>query len=183
MFANSRLNSMLRTWLSQFPSRYLATGYVNGVVVEEEIPPFILRDSTYPNRKHLVTTFEMTECRDPIIAKLNKHFGGARYHVENAFGILEGRFQIFQAPLQCAKDSVESAILLMTACFVLHNFLIDVKDNSGDWTWIDALRSEDGPEEQEESDITEPEDIMSLALTEPMRAVLIRHMRWLHAED
>ena len=184
MFQNSRLNSVLRTWLSQFPSRHLPTASVDGVIIEEEIPSFILGDSTYLNRKHLVTMFKTTECKDPIIAKLNKRLGGARYHVENAFGILKGRFQIFQAPLQCAKDSVESAIMLMTACFVLHNFLIDVKDTSGDWELVNALRGENADQADEE----EPEidhgldDAMVNRDAEPTRTILIRHMRWLHEE-
>src|SRR5579859_4923688 len=184
VFANSHLNNVLGTWLSQFPSRYLATSYVDGVVVEEEVPPFILGDSTYPNRKHFVTTFKTTECRDPLIAKLNKHLGGARYHVENAFAILRGRFQIFQAPLQCARESVESAILLMTSCFVLHNFLIDMKDNSGDWTARnEALRDEIGGHEEDEEEDMELDVMPTVQDAEPTRALLIRQMCWLHEED
>lgn len=127
------MSNVYQEWLSKLPSKKLSTGFANGVTIDEEIPPFILADSMYPNSKHLVTTFKTTECRDPIIAKLNKKLGGARYHVENAFGILKGRFQIFQRPLQCAKEDLEFAVTLMTACFVLHNFLIDIKDDSGDW--------------------------------------------------
>src|SRR5436309_15883767 len=46
--------------------------------------------------------------------------------------------QLFNLAFQCAKDSVKSAIILMTECFVLHNFLIDVKDMSGDWEQVNT---------------------------------------------
>ena len=156
-------------------------------MVDEEIPPFILGDATYPNRKHLVTTFKTTECRNPIIAKLNKQLGGARYIVEHAFGLLKGRFRVFQTPLQCVKESVEVAVILMTACFVLHNFLIDVRDTSGDWSLdLDVLRDENpGNEEQEEleGEIQEAVELMRLARQEPTRAKLIRHIKYLYEDE
>ena len=65
----------------------------DGNEILNNIPVFIFADSAYPNTKHMVTTFKITECvRDPVICALNKKLGGARYHVENAFGILKKRF-------------------------------------------------------------------------------------------
>ena len=82
-------------WLAQFPTAKLITGeYDNGEVIYEDIPTFILADSAYPNSKHLVTTFKVTETSNAIVNSLNKKLGGARYYVENAFEILKGRFRI-----------------------------------------------------------------------------------------
>lgn len=50
--------------------------------------------------------------------------------MENAFGILKVRFQIFERALDYAKENVRFAIILCGTAFVLHNFLIDEKDDS-----------------------------------------------------
>jgi hypothetical protein len=168
--------------LSEFPSKQLQTVFVNGVNTYEAIPPFILADSTYPNSKHLVTTFKTTECRNPVTAKLNKKLGGARYHVENAFGILKNRFQIFERPLQCAKDDLSFAIELMTACFVLHNFLIDVKDNHDDTEWVRRVGGNQATA-QRDLEVEEEEPEPNDEGLDDTRNILLRHMRWLYDED
>ena len=96
----------------------------------EDIPPFILADSVYSNTKHMVTTFKTTECvRDPEICALNKKLGGARYHVENAFGILKRQFQIFKQALECSHEDVLLAIVLTASIMIIHNVLIEVNDD------------------------------------------------------
>ena len=71
---------------------------------------------------------------------MNKKLGGARYHVENAFGILKARFRIFQRPLECAAEDIRFAIILICTVFVLHNFLVDIQDNSREW--LDEITEE-----------------------------------------
>ena len=127
--------------MKEFPKGSLSTGEVNDTIIEEEIPAFILADSAYANLKHLVTTFKVNECSDFVIAALNKKLSGARYRVEHAFGILKGRFQIFQRSLQCAGQDIKFAIMLISACFVLHNFLIDIRDDSARH-WDEELEHE-----------------------------------------
>jgi len=175
VFKNSRLNNMYKAWLSQFPTKRLSTGETDeGVIIEEEIPAFILTDSAYTNSKHLVTMFKLNECNDSVVAALNKRLSDARYHVENAFEILKGRFQIFQRPLQCATKNIEFAIMLISALFVLHNFLIEVKDDSGDWA-IHMTDEYEGNDLEEDSDVSED--------METTRNILLRHMRWDLAND
>jgi len=158
-------------WLAQFPMAKLITGeYDNGEVIYEDIPAFILADSAYPNSKHLVTTFKVTETSDPVINALNKKLGGARYHVENAFGILKGRFHIFQRPLEYAVEDIRFVIILISAVFVLHNFLIDIQDTSSEWQ--DEITEE--PRMNDDVDVDEVvEDLDSTT-----RKVLIKHMQW-----
>ena len=64
-----------------------------------------------------------------IVSELNKKLGGARYHVENAFGILKAHFQIFKRQLECAQEDVRLAITLTSSIFIIHNFLIDINDD------------------------------------------------------
>ena len=171
VFKTSCLNMMYVDWLAQFPMAKLITGdYDNGEVIYEDIPAFILADSAYPNSKHLVTTFKVTETSDPVINALNKKLGGARYHVENAFGILKGRFHIFQRPLECAVEDIRFVIILISAVFVLHNFLIDIQDTSSEWQ--DEITEE--PRMNDDVDVDEVvEDLDSTT-----QKVLIKHMRW-----
>ena len=91
---------------------------------------------------------------DIAIFALNRQLGGAWYHVENAFGILKARFQIFERPLNCAKEDVRFAVILCGTAFVLHNFLIDEKDHSLEEELEKAInaRQTDDEEEEEEED-------------------------------
>ncbi len=172
IFRTSRLNTTYIDWLSQFPTTRLVTGERDdGEVIYEDIPAFILADSAYPNSKHLVTTFKVTETSDEIINALNKKLGGARYHVENAFGILKGRFRIFQRPLECACEDIRFAIVLISAIFVLHNFLIDVRDDSGEWLDDSDIVNEDNGNLDENIEQAPMEETTT-------RRALIRHMRW-----
>jgi hypothetical protein len=51
-----------------------------------------------------------------------------RVKIENAFGILKNRFQI----LHNLNMSLEYAPTIITACCILHNFLIEEGDIDGD---------------------------------------------------
>ena len=141
-------------------------------VIYEDIPTFILGDSAYANLKHMVTTFKITECRnDEVIAALNKRLGGARYHVENAFGILKARFRIFQRPLECASRNVCFAILLIAAIFVVHNFLINVEDELP--ADLDVIESD-------ENEVSTRHDLDEIEFDETTstRNTLLPHIRW-----
>ena|SRR5579859_1729599 len=134
IFTNSSLNRIHDTWLSQLPTARVEMGLsLNSDEIMEEVPAFILGDSAYPNTRHMVTTFRLTDIgNDPAIKELNKKLGSTRYVVENAFGIMKQRFQLFKSPLECAHEDVKYAIELTTAIFILHNFLLDVKDRLND---------------------------------------------------
>lgn len=132
IWRNSLLCRQYKDWLSQFPEISIPTGQLSdGTLIHEDVPAFILADSAYPNAKHMVMTFKNSDLKDAETSALNKKLGGARYHVENAFGILKARFLIFQAPLACAREDARIAVFLVCAIFVLHNFLIDIRDSVG----------------------------------------------------
>jgi hypothetical protein len=127
-------------------------------------------------RLPMVTTFKMTETNSDIaIFALNWKLGGARYYVENAFGILKARFQIFERALDCAKEDVRFAIILCATPFVLHNFLMDEKESSLEEDLrnpISATQIEEEEEEDEEdAQYLEQEDVCT-------GDTLIRHIRY-----
>jgi len=175
VFALSYLNGIYEDCLSQFVPTPLATGEEANGVIYEDIPAFLLGDSAYANSRHFVTTFKVTECdRDDVIAKLNKRLGGARYHVENAFGILKARFQIFNWPLASGSEDLPFTVKLICAIFILHNFLIDVRDES---TEVD-LNSIDDEGELGFGDPNNDANVQRVAGT--TRDVLLRHLRSLN---
>lgn len=123
----------------------------------------------------MVTTFKTTECtEDHVIRTLNYKLSSARYHVENAFGILKARFQIFQRPLECAVEDIRFAIILTSAIFVLHNFLIDVKDETREEVLNVRLQVMRARQEEEEE--IEDDEIVEENAT---RHALLRHMAYL----
>jgi DDE superfamily endonuclease len=125
VFQNSYLGRNYEALLRQYDLTELPSGDDK----VENICAFILGDSAYPNTRHLVTTYKVTECdRDPCIRKLNRCLSKARYHVEHAFGLLKGRFQIFAKPLKSASEDYAFAMHLIASIFVMHNFLIDTRD-------------------------------------------------------
>lgn len=175
VFALSYLNGIYEDYLSQFVPTPLATGEEADSIIYEDIPAFLLGDSAYANSRHLVTTFKVTECdRDEVIAMLNKRLGGARYHVENAFGILKARFQIFNRPLASGSEDLPFTVKLICAIFVLHNFLIDVQDES---TEVD-LNSIDDEGELGFGDSNNDVNVQRVAGT--TRDALLRHLRSLN---
>jgi hypothetical protein len=180
VFRNSRLCNNYEEWLSPFPTKRIPTGETrNGTLIQEEVPAFILTDSAYTNSKHLVTTFKLCETRGPdgVAEALNKKLGGARYHVEHAFGIMKGRFQIFQKALQCASENIEFGIMLTSSLFVLHNFLIDVADDSQEWWEIAEVENDDGDTEGAILDDPRYHE------TGKTRDILMRHMQWTRSVD
>src|SRR5208282_1914278 len=124
LFQNSSLNQRYEEELRRLGTTPMATG--NNV--EEDIPAFILGDSAYRNSRHLVTTYKVTECADASVRHLNFYLSKARYHVEHAFGLLKGRFQLFEKPLRCAAEDYRFCCQLIASICVIHNFLIDSRD-------------------------------------------------------
>jgi DDE superfamily endonuclease len=123
IFENSYLNGKYEGELAKLGTTTLTTGEN----IDEEIPAFILGDSAYRNSRHMVTTYKVTECNANIaIRRLNLELSKARYQVEHAFGLLKGRFQIFEKPLRSASEDLPFSVRLIASICVIHNFLIDV---------------------------------------------------------
>ena len=132
VFANSFIKANLKRFLSHLPSVPVATKATDISKTQyEAVPAYILADSAYCSTSHLVPTFKNTECsRCRIIKKLNAKLASIRYCIENAFGICKGRFRLLNHSLECAKEDIVQASFLITAIFILHNFLIEENDDT-----------------------------------------------------
>jgi hypothetical protein len=181
IFDNSYLSNTYETTLAELGTTPLATG--DGI--EENIPAFILGDSAYRNSRYLVTTFKVTECNaDPSVRHLNHRLSKARYIVENTFGLLKGRFQVFEKPLRCAAGDVPFAVRLIASICVIHNFLLDAQDQFVEEEALmqeieEERRNADGDGDNGIDDDQErgPEE------EGVSRQALLRHIRWLDELD
>ena len=179
VFSNSFLKKNLQHYLGNLHANPLRTrtSDTSPDTQIEHVPAFILGDSAYPNRTHIVTTFRNTDCnRSRHIKTLNAKLAKVRYSIEGAFGILKGRFRLLNRSLESAKEDIKRTAYLITAIFVVHNFLIDEYDD----TWIDPVVEPHGVgydgDENDENDAgeTDNEDAGP-----PTREVLLRHIYWL----
>jgi hypothetical protein len=184
IFENSYLNSKYEEELARLGTTVLITGDD----VQENVPAFILGDSAYRNSRHLVTTYKVTECNaDASIRHLNFELSKARYQVEHAFGLLKGRFQIFEKPLRSAGEDLPFSIRLIASICVLHNFLIDSQDTicEQDILADAAIRngregSEAGNVDGEIEEVPEEDNVIPEGA---IREVFLRRARWLDAEN
>jgi hypothetical protein len=131
VFANSYLQKNLEKLLANLqptrvPTRLSST---SDDTQHEDVPAFILGDSAYPSRTRIVPTFRNCDCnRSRDVGALNVKLAGIRYYIENAFGILKARFRLLNRALECSREHIIRASYLITAIFVMHNFLIDGGD-------------------------------------------------------
>jgi hypothetical protein len=111
IFESSDLNGKYEEELTRLGTTALTTGED----IDEEIPAFILGDSAYRNSRHMVTTYKVTECKaDASVRHLNFQLSKARYKVEHAFGLLKGRFHVFEKPLRSAGEDLSFSVRLIS---------------------------------------------------------------------
>ena len=91
----------------------------------------------------------------------------------NAFGICKGRFILLNRPLECAKEDIIRASFLITAIFILHNFLIEENANTPIEVDQHSVVDANGVQNGNTDDVDEEEgDIQT-------RDILLQHMCWL----
>ena len=179
VWANSALKANIENFLSPLSAIPIATVNETGETINELVPAFLLGDSAYPNNARIVTTFKNTDCaRCSITKHLNQKLAGARYYVENAFGICKGRFRILNRPLECATEDITRAVTLVVAICILHNFLIDVRDET------DIIPEPRSEEERfvtrEDGDVIDEQDKDIIDIM--TRDILLRHIRWIEED-
>jgi len=172
IWCNSSLKQRIDEFLSGLPSHPVPTkATAASEMIQEQVPAFILLDLAYPSNQRMVPTFRNTECKScPITKKLNEKLASIRYCIEMAFGRCKGRFRILNRAMECARDDVTRATMLIVAVFTLHNFLVTVDDD----TVFDNVETTDGldVEDVDNVDIAdEDEDTCT-------RAVLLCYTRW-----
>lgn len=85
------------------------------------IPFTFLGDAAFPLKNYLMTPFSGQDL-DIDQYNYNKEHARGRVTIENAFGVLAARWQIYHSPITAEPNTVD-AIIKCTA--VLHNFLTD----------------------------------------------------------
>jgi hypothetical protein len=110
----------------------------------------LLGDGAYPISEFMMTPFRFPGA-SAIKNRYNTAFSATRVLIENAFGLLKGRW----GQLRYLRFlSVEKISLFIKACCVLHNICIDRRDH-----W----ESDDEDEEEENSD-TDDEELLNPVL-------------------
>ena len=102
-----------------------------------EFPHYFVADDAFPLRDVIMKPYP-GRFLSPERRVFNYRLSRARRVVENAFGILAVRWQVFYRTLNCTP---EMATLIVQACVVLHNFLCDTQSPSslhGDFTRSDG---------------------------------------------
>ena len=92
-----------------------------------EVGPLLVRDSAYPLSVWLMKPFKQTPTLTESQLRFNRALSQARVVIEQAFGILKGRWRCLYKPLEEKTSRVPTTIM---ACCVLHNICIDVGDPS-----------------------------------------------------
>ena len=101
-----------------------------------EVGPLLVGDSAYPLSLWLMKPFKQTATLTEEQVHYNKALSQARVVVEQAYGILKGRWRNL---LKSMEEHSSTASITIMACCVLHNICIDV----GDPTEIDPECDED----------------------------------------
>jgi len=94
---------------------------------DKDIPFFIIGDDAFPLRTYLVKPYA-DKFLDHDQRIFNYRCSRARRVVENAFGILAGRFRCLHTSLQVTPQTARK---IAKACIVLHNKLRDVRPYLG----------------------------------------------------
>ena len=86
----------------------------------KKIPHFIVGDDAFPLKSYLMKPLPIRNLSIPQRI-YNYRQSRARITVENAFGMLASRFQIFKKPMPFLPEKVD--LFVLTAC-ILHNYLL-----------------------------------------------------------
>ena len=124
VFKNSPLyqECLKRTFLPMNLSRNLL-----GTVV----PPLLLGDSAYPLEEFIMKPYANRSQMSEEEKLFNNALSHSRVVVENVFGRLKGRFQCLSKRLD---TSLENAVIIVSACCILHNFCeLRKQDFSEEW--------------------------------------------------
>lgn len=102
-------------------SSALGLKFENG---EINIPPesHLLEDSAYPLRTYLLTPYRDNGFLSPTQKKYNYYHSSTRVCIEQAFGILKGKFRILKF---LHIYNIQEGKRIVNACIVLHNFIIN----------------------------------------------------------
>ncbi|XP_034232770.1 protein ALP1-like [Thrips palmi] len=98
--------------------------HVDGM--EKKLPFFFVGDAAFPRSQEMVTPFK-GEFLDPEKKVFNYRVSRARRVIENTFGMLEQRYEVFSRSMKISEAHCKSVVLSSTA---LHNYhLMDAESS------------------------------------------------------
>jgi len=88
--------------------------------IEEDLPFVFIGDGAFEKKSNLVNTFSKSKGILSAPERVfNTRFSTARHCIEDVFGLLFKRYEIFDRPFEGTKTTVRYIEL---ACYALHNF-------------------------------------------------------------
>ena len=99
---------------------------VTQVRTGEEIRPLLVADPAYKRTNWCMKPYPETRFITPSQRDFNKALSSARVVIEQAFGLLKGRWRCLLVKLD---ESVDKVPLTILACCILHNICIEVRDD------------------------------------------------------
>lgn len=115
IFRNSNLGQMLESGEFNIPDPEFVQGS------EMRIPYFLLGDAAFPLKPYLMVPYSGRHLEQDKFHH-NKELSCGRGLIENSFGVLAARWQVFLKPISAAPKKIDKII---KACVVLHNFLCE----------------------------------------------------------
>lgn len=92
----------------------------------EEIRPLLVADPAYKLAHWCMKPYAGTRAINPSQRNFNKALSRARVVIEQAFGLLKGRWRCLLVKLD---ESVDKIPLTIITCCILHNICIEVRDD------------------------------------------------------
>lgn len=83
---------------------------------------YLLGDPGFAISEFVIPTFDHRGTMGPQHRSFNRRHSRARDVVERMFGVVKGRWRLLRKPMDIL--SVNFAIILICACFLLHNFCL-----------------------------------------------------------
>ena len=121
IFRNSPIGHTYSIKLAEAPVRSVFVCDTEHV----QIPMYILGDSAFGNTVHMVTTYEMTEVNSNVdIKRFNRRLSAMRFIVENAFGVLKGRWRVLLDGVMYGQHDIEVVCTYILSLCILHNYLM-----------------------------------------------------------
>ena len=102
-----------------------------------QVKPLLAADPAYKLTTWCMKPFPQTRAMTDSQRDFNKSLSSARVVIEQAFGLLKGRWRCLLDKLDESVDEVHSTII---TCCILHNICLEVNDA----TEIDVANDEDG---------------------------------------
>lgn len=131
IFKRSNLGICLENKSIQIPEPTLTCNSRAGAAIP--IPFTFLGDAAFPLKNYLMIPYSGQQL-DEYQYKYNKEQAKGRVTIENAFGVLAARWQIYHSTITAEPTTVD-AIIKCTA--VLHNFLTDEGSKYMNKTYVD----------------------------------------------